>query len=355
MELLRLAGSPGVGKSAVGWAAAERIGAQGLPVAYVDIDQLGACYPAPADDPYRWQLKERALGLLAEHYLHAGVARLIVSGVVRSDLPPPGLPGIAVRSLWLDADAEVRLARLAPRRWDSATSNETVRVGSEEAARLHRSWERLSTDDLSVEETVDVVLSRWAPRGAESPVSWESPAPAVGDTGRVLWITGPRCVGASTVGWLIASDAWQQGRRTGFVDIAQLSFTWNVDVPVGLTNGVALQQAFVAAGAERCVVVAPLELDPARVRTAFGDTQISFVRLTASATDLHDRALARTRGEGPQLAGDDLLGAAPADVRTTITALADQQIDSRPGESVVETSGCAATAVQQQVITAAGW
>jgi hypothetical protein len=335
-------------------------------VAYVDIDQLGICYPAPEGDPDRWALKERALGRIAGRYRQAGVARLIVSGVAFPDLPPPEHPEVNVQSLWLDAGTEVRRARLDARGWGSARTAEVVDVGTAEAARLEGSWKRLETDVLTLQETVDAVLARWT-FDTGRPVPTTAPAdraaggfastPAAGKDcgGRVWWITGPRCVGASTVGWLIAADAWQEGRRTGFIDIAQLSFTWNTGVPIGLTNGVALRETFAAAGAEEFVFVAPLEIEPSGVHQAFQGSDLSVVRLDATQDELYNRALARTRGEGPMIAGDDLLGVSSSDAEAVIvSAAARQRIGVRPGETLVDTSGTDAALSVRRVRAVAG-
>jgi hypothetical protein len=177
-----------------------------------------------------------------------------------------------------------------------------------------------------------------------------------GGIGRVLWITGPRCVGSSTVGWLVATDRWQKQSRTGFIDIAQLSFTWNLDVPVGLTNGVALCETFADDGAELFVLVAPLEIEPVEVRAAFNHAEVSVIRLDATDADLHSRALSRTRGEGPRLPGDDLSGASVGDAHALIaSAVARQRIDVRPGEIPIDTSGTDASASKSMVATAARW
>ena len=368
MELLRLAGSPGVGKSAVGWTLVERLANRGEPVAYVDIDQLGMCYPPPQGDPYRWALKERALDRIARCYRQAGVARLVVSGVSFPDLPPPEVTEARVTSLWLDAAAEVRRVRLGPRGWDSARTNEVVEVGTAEAARLDGSWKRLSTDGLTVDETVDAVFACWTHEAAGL-VSASTPtdAPAAGAASnraaagkgrsvRVLWLTGPRCVGASTVGWLVAAEAWRVGRRTGFIDIAQLSFTRNLAVPVGLTNGVALQEVFAEADAEMFVIVAPLEIQPSDVRAAFPGIGLSVVRLHATDDELYHRALARTRGEGPMVAGDDLLGSSAPDAEAVLAAAAARQrFGVRPGEIIIDTTDIDAATSLKLVTDAAGW
>ena len=110
----------------------------------------------------------------------------------------------------------------------------------------------------------------------------------------VLWLTGPRCVGASTVGWEIAQAAWRHEQRRGFADAAQLDFTWNLEDSVGLRNLVALHQVFTAAGAESLVVAAPLRFEPSAVRSAFAESTVTFIRLDADEPALLGRALART-------------------------------------------------------------
>ena len=338
MELLRLAGSPGVGKSAVGWTLVERLANRGEPVAYVDIDQLGMCYPPPQGDPYRWALKERALDRIARCYRQAGVARLVVSGVSFPDLPPPEVTEARVTSLWLDAAAEVRRVRLGPRGWDSARTNEVVEVGTAEAARLDGSWKRLSTDGLTVDETVDAVFACWTHEAAGL-VSASTPtgiSPAAGAaSNRAAAGKGRRCSGPVV-------DRTPMCRRfdRGLAGRGRSLASWSSDrfhrhcaavvspdlaVPVGLTNGVALQEVFAEADAEMFVIVAPLEIQPSDVRAAFPGIGLSVVRLHATDDKLFHRALARTRGEGPMVAGDDLLGSSAPDAEAVLAAAAARQ------------------------------
>ncbi len=62
IPVLWLCGPPGVGKTAVGRAIYARLAGSGVRTAYVDIDQLGICYPPPVSDPQRHHLKARNLG-----------------------------------------------------------------------------------------------------------------------------------------------------------------------------------------------------------------------------------------------------------------------------------------------------
>ena len=128
MEILRLAGAPGVGKSTAGWAVVQRLAADSERVAYVDIDQLAMCYPAPDEDPERWTLRDDALSQISSEYRQAGIDVLVVSGVASPDAPPPAV-GYPVRFLWLDASGEVRRSRLQPRGWDADQVEHAVVAG----------------------------------------------------------------------------------------------------------------------------------------------------------------------------------------------------------------------------------
>src|SRR5690606_38268399 len=115
-------------------------------------------------------------------------------------------------------------------------------------------------------------------------------------------------------GWEVVDRDWREGRRAGFADLSQLSFTWNVDAFVGLANLAHLHSAFLGAGADSFVVVGPLEVDLAAVRAALPNENVSFVRLDSSVEDRLMHAQARRRGGQAKLAGDDLLGAPEATI-----------------------------------------
>lgn len=163
MDLLRLAGAPGVGKSTTAWAVATRLAAEGVASGYVDTDQLGMCYPAPDDDPDRWALKERALARIAEQFSLAGIDRMIVSEVAWPDDPPPQIRGVSVQSLWLDATEQTRRDRLALRGDRDEQVVQFLSAGTAEAARVNSVWTRIDTDELSEADTVETVLAGWQP------------------------------------------------------------------------------------------------------------------------------------------------------------------------------------------------
>ena len=77
-----MCGPPGIGKSTVGWELFTQLTQAGIEVGYVDIDQLGMCYPEPAPDPGRHRMKAQNLRAVVANYRAAGARCVIVSGVV---------------------------------------------------------------------------------------------------------------------------------------------------------------------------------------------------------------------------------------------------------------------------------
>jgi hypothetical protein len=325
---------------------------------YVDTDQLGMCYPAPDDDLDRWALKERALAGVAEEFRRAGVNRLVVSGVAWPDDPPPRIEGVPVQSLWLDASEQTRRRRLGARGTSDEQLLQYLSAGTAEAERVNSVWERLDTDDLSETEAVEKVLARW-----QSAVVHDDPVDShprtkttASSADRVLWITGPRLAGKSRIGWEVVSREWSDGRRAGFIDLEQLSFAWNTSSAVGLANLVRLHGEFRDVDTDRFVVVAPFEVEPAAIRAVLPASDVSFVRLAPSAADLRAHALVRRRGDGPSLAGDDVLGATDAAIER-ILHRADSQSSQphREHELSVETRGLSIVDAATAVRHAAGW
>lgn len=359
MHLLRLAGAPGVGKSTTAWAVANRLAGAGVATGYVDIDQLGMCYPAPDDDPDRWALKERALAGVARQFALAGIDRLVVSGVAWPDDPPPQIPGITVQSLWLDATEQTRRRRLTMRGDTGEQLLQFLSAGTAEAGRVNSAWGRIATDGLSEADAVEKVLEFGQPAdpNAESDAVQPHTGPAAPATDRMLWITGPRLAGASRIGWEIVSREWTEGRRAGFIDLAQLSFAWNVDSTlVGLANLARLQRAFREVGTDRFVVVAPCDVEPAAVRVALPASDLSFVRLAPSASDIRRHARLRRSGDGPSLAGDDVADATESELEQILLAADSQStLPEREGELSVDTRDLPLQAAAEAVKRAAGW
>ena len=84
VPFLWLCGPVGVGKSSVGYAIFQQVYRSGIKVAYVDLDQVGLCYPSPADDRHNHGVKAQNLGVVWPAYRAAGARCLIAVGGVPS-------------------------------------------------------------------------------------------------------------------------------------------------------------------------------------------------------------------------------------------------------------------------------
>jgi adenylylsulfate kinase-like enzyme len=70
--VLWLCGPSGVGKTAVGWEFFCQLGRAGIAASFVDIDQLGMCYPETAADPGRYRLRTQNLSHVVATFAVAG-------------------------------------------------------------------------------------------------------------------------------------------------------------------------------------------------------------------------------------------------------------------------------------------
>ena len=106
IPVLWLCGPPGVAKSTVGWEIFTQLTQARIEAGYVDIDQLGICYPEPSSDPGRHRMKARNLGAVVANYRAAGARCVIVSGVVDPGCGVPAdlIPRAAMTVCQLRAD-----------------------------------------------------------------------------------------------------------------------------------------------------------------------------------------------------------------------------------------------------------
>ena len=379
MDVIRLAGPPGVGKSTLAQRITQERSSTLPSVGYVDIDQLGMLYPAPKGDDDRWALKERALVALAAVHRERGTRLLLVSGVADPVAPPPETAPGRTRSLWLTAEPETLHARLQGRGWGPSMVEETVATGSAESRRRHPDWTGLPVDGVDEARAAAAVQEHLATgAGSAPPGEGEAPGGRPADpadhadhaprararraahdarTTPALWVTGPRCAGASSVAWSLASGGWAQGRRTGFLDLAQLSFrspdggdasdaagpvsaeAWQ-NPALGLDVLAAVAAVLVGAGMQELVVTAPFPVQPAQVRAALPGAPVRVVRLDDEPGALRERALRRRAGEGPMLAGDDLIGASDEQLEAVLErASRERAVPPRDGEETLEVHG----------------
>jgi adenylylsulfate kinase len=81
---LLLNGTVGAGKTTVAEAAGGLLTSAGVPHAVIDLDWLRRAWPSDPDDPFNLALTLRNLRCVARTYLSAGLARLVLAGVVES-------------------------------------------------------------------------------------------------------------------------------------------------------------------------------------------------------------------------------------------------------------------------------
>lgn len=335
--LLWLCGPSGVGKTTTGWRLFEALSRDGHRVAYVDADQIGLCFPAPADDGQNDRLKAAALDALWPQFRAAGATCLIVSGCVET-------PEIAKQYADAVADVQITVVRL---RADEATLRDRI-IGrgwlvhlAEDAAREAALLDAAGLDAVCVDvgdAPVDEVVGRVRTAAGDWPGSLAVPGETMSgvavatdidefddaDPVPVVLISGPRGVGKSSVGYsLFTALRAANGMKDAYVDLAQIAFCApaSANEPSGRQLGAAALAAVWTqarrAGA-RCLVAVgePADDDAALEYTrALPGTSPVLVRLHAGPDELAVRLLARGRGEGPALAGDDLRGQSEAALR----------------------------------------
>jgi hypothetical protein len=372
LPVLWLYGPPGVGKTTVAWQLFTDLAADGTRTGYVDADQLGMCYgapapehwaPEPASDPFRYRLEARNLDAVVANFHAAGARCVVVSGVVDPVRGPrPDLvPHAALTQVRLRVEPDELRRRLAAR--GGPGDLDEIRA---DAAALDRRTGDLTVDTtgLSVSDVVALVRKRigtWPDEAGPPPgVAATTPEP-----GEILWVSGPTAVGKSTVGWRLYQRARYAGFRTAFVDLDQLGF--HRPVPTGdpgnhrlkAANLAAVWQRFRARGADNLVAVGPLgEPDALAAYTAAPpNATITLCGLHAGPDELTERVLRRGRGLGPGwgIPGDELAGAPEALLRRIAEhAATETAMDERIGVRV-DTDGRTPDDIAGEILDRTGW
>jgi hypothetical protein len=181
--VLVLCGATGVGKSTAGFEVYRRTLRAGSAAAYVDLDQIGFCRPVPAGEVGGHRVKARNLAALWHTYRSAGAQCLIAVGPVESEAAAKAyagaLPRAAITLCRLHAGAGELTRRIMlrgqggswPQPGDPLAGQPTaylLRVAAAavaEAEALERAVTgalRVDTEELTVEETADVIAARIA-------------------------------------------------------------------------------------------------------------------------------------------------------------------------------------------------
>ncbi|MFF5370100.1 AAA family ATPase [Streptomyces sp. NPDC013187] len=349
--VLWLCGPPGVGKTTVAWQMYSHLKRAGIEIGFVDVDQLGICYPEPAADPGRHRMKARNVDAVVAGFRAAGVRCLIVSGVVdpACGVHVDQIPQAAVTVCRLRADREVLRQRFTGR----ANPAELVDGVLREADALDASTFADACVDTS-QSLVNEVARRVGERTGGWPASAlgrsaDPPEPsAVTAAGRssalaqaepsadlpVLWLCGATGVGKSTVGFEVYQRVLGAGATAAYLDLDQLGFCRPVpDDPanhrVKARNLAAVWRTYRAAGAQCLIMSGPVE-DEATVKAyseALPATELTLCRLHAGRKHLTERIMSRGQGGSWAQPGDPLRGQSV----TRLLHVADQAVASAAG------------------------
>jgi len=322
MAVLWLCGPPGVGKTSVGWEIYSRLTRTGMRIGYVDIDQLGICYPERSSDPGRHRMKARNLRAVIAGFQTAGIGCVVVSGVVDPGhgVPVDELPHVVLTVCRLRADRTELRRRFLGRQGQLERVDEVLREAEEmdvsTVAELC-----VDTTGLSVVGVARQVLARvhgW-------PVSTGPSRPAVaaptGSTagaadGPVLWLTGATGVGKSTAGFAVYQKALRTGQMIGYLDLDQINHRHPaaIDHRVRAESMAAIWRTYRGAGAQGLVVVGPVddEATVTRYAEALPRATITLCRLHADRDQLIKRIMQRGQGGSWSAPGDSLVGQPPA-------------------------------------------
>ena len=352
LPVLWLCGPPGVGKSTIAWKLFE-----GLPegAAYVDIDQLGMCYPALPSDPGRTELEGRILGDVAANVRAAGATCLVVSGYIdaSSGIHAHYLRQCDLRVVRLRADKAELRRRLAGRgRVEEPTS--FVEGALDHADELDAgtlNYPVLDTTQLSIAQALETVREGWPVLGRSVEGTWAPPTHAPGEA---VWLCGPPAVGKSIVGWTVYQRSLADGWTTAFVDLAQLGFMHGAGPRLTASNVASAWAHFASYGAQRLVIVGNVTdqgtLD--LYRSLLPEVVLTVHRLHADPVDLRDRIARQGRGETAQLAGDALRGQPHAVLEQAwreSVATAERLEQLRLGDVRIDTTRLTAAEVAAQV------
>jgi adenylylsulfate kinase-like enzyme len=336
IPVLWLTGPPGVGKTTAAWALFTELTREQWPVAYVDIDQVGMCYPARQADPERHELKALNLDALLSHYRAAGATAVVVSGISDPRVRPP-LPHARLTLCRLHTTVAELDRRFLSRQQNQAALAEI----HQEAAELDRSRTADVTIDatgLTPERTACRARASWTPAAAGR----AGPGTPLGLPGNVLWVTGPRGVGKSTVANLVYRRVLATGRTAGYLDLRQLTFCSPRDEGLGVRAVAAVWRNYRDAGATYLVVAGDGGPAPAAAAE---------YRLTAGLAALTERILRRGRGESEWAEpGDPLKGRPVSELHRVARSTA-----AAADRSGIDTTGRTPAEMADLIVARSGW
>jgi adenylylsulfate kinase-like enzyme len=322
IPVLWLYGPPGIGKSTVGWEIFTQLTQAGIEAGYVDIDQLGICYPEPASDPGRHRMKAQNLGAVVANYRAAGARCVIMSGVVDPGRGVPAglIPRAAMTVCQLRAGRDELRQRFLGRGGQPGLLDDVLsQAGAMDAS--HIADVCVDTSGLAAAEAARLVRERIAgwpiltgPARPDEAGPHDRPATAADVP--VLVLCGATAVGKSTAGFEVYRRTLRAGSAAAYIDLDQVGFCRPVPASdtgshrVRARNLAAMWQTYRAAGAQRLIVSGPVESEAAA--KAYADAlpraAITLCRLHAGADELTRRIMLRGHGGSWPQPGDPLVG-----------------------------------------------
>ena len=356
VPVLWLCGPPGVGKTAVAFELYRQLASSNVAAAYVDIDQLGMCFPELSADPDRHRLKARNLDAAVRCFAAAGARCVIVSGVVHSTAGAPAveLPEAELTVVRLRADARAVADRFLAR----AGQPEMVEAVLREADELEASDFAdacVDTTDFGVGEVVEQVretIAAWPPPRARHDSSPKRPRPVETIDGRtVVFLHGAPGVGKSTIGFGLFQRVLGTGATAAYVDADQLRFCSTATTTELRARALAaVWSNFRAGGAGLLVAVGRVgnQRTAQTFAHALRTSTTTWVHLTVEPRELRTRILRRGERASWAEPGDELLGRSQEELlRIAESASADAVITPGPGARIDTTGLSAAEAVER--------
>jgi hypothetical protein len=371
--VLWVCGPSGVGKTTVAWEIYSELANSGVEVGYVDIDQLGMCFPEPGSDPGRYRMAAENLGAVVAGYRAAGARAVVVSGVVD---PARGvhvdkIPDIVLTTCRLRADAADLTRRLIARQGDRAIVAQAL--AEAEALDANDLGDLcIDTSGLPADQVVRLIRERTAgwtvPTGPATPGDAAKPRlPADTTDGPILWLCGPTGVGKSTAGFdLYLRHVLGRQIPGAFVDLDQIGFYRPTPSGTRVNHQMrarilaAMWRTFRAAGAQCLTIVGPAENDTAitTYAQALPAATITVCRLHAGRDELTRRVMLRGQGGSWAQPGDPLKGQpAPHLSSAADQAVAEAAILERAaiGDIHIDTDQRTAGDVADAIIAETGW
>jgi hypothetical protein len=179
IPVLWLVGSIGTGKSDTSFHVFSRLFRTGTPVARLDLDDVGMCHPAPADDPENHRVKSEAMGAAWSVFEQHGATCFVISGGVSTPSEVALYTGCLPNADWtivrIRIGADERRDRTIRRGrklgQDARTVEQWIQTGIDEEASLDThgfAKHVIDTDGLDQQQVVDVVLQQ---------AGWPTPTP----------------------------------------------------------------------------------------------------------------------------------------------------------------------------------